>query len=314
MPRKPRIEFEGAFYHVITRGNQRQRIFHDSADFQKYLLLLAVYKNRTGCRIYAYVLMNNHVHLLIETKETPLSKVMQGFNQTYTMYYNRKYRTVGHLFQGRYKAILCDRDAYLLGLLKYIHQNPVRAKATKLLDEYDWSSHHAYTGKNNPLSLVDTDPVLRMFSENKSRARRKYREFMAAQETMARDAVYATVDQRLQGDEYFLEQVKEKSDQQIERGKKKKEHSLVAIAKSVEGMTKVEIKEMQSVTRQRRVTEARRLLSYVARVYGYKKIEIALYLKKDPAAVTLYLREVQEREREIEIVVKVLEQKGASGK
>jgi len=130
MPRKPRIEFAGAFYHVIVRGNQKQRVFKDAADFQKYLLTLTVYKNRAGCRIYAYVLMNNHVHLLVETQDVPLSKVMQGVNQTYTMYFNRKYRTVGHLFQGRYKAILCDRDAYLLGLVKYIHENPLRARTT----------------------------------------------------------------------------------------------------------------------------------------------------------------------------------------
>ena len=258
--------------------------------------------------------MNNHVHLLIEAREIPLSKIMQGFNQTYTMYYNRKYRTVGHLFQGRYKAILCDREAYLLGLLKYIHQNPIRAKAVKMLSEYEWSSHHAYTGKNNPLSLADTDQVLRMFSENKTRARRKYREFMAERETLARDLVYATVDQRLQGDESFIEQVKKKSDQQIEKGKKKKEHSLSSIASAVEVQTGVKIQEMQSATRQRRVTAARRLVSLVARVYGYKKIEIARYLKKDPAAVTLHLREEQERKRDFEPVIAILEQKGKISK
>ena len=86
MPRKPRIEYSGAFYHVIARGNQKQRIFKDAADFQKYLLLLTVYKNRTGSRVYGYILMNNHVHLLVEIRDIPLSKFMQGLNQTYTMY------------------------------------------------------------------------------------------------------------------------------------------------------------------------------------------------------------------------------------
>jgi len=154
MPRKPRIEYEGAFYHVITRGNQRQQIFRDAADFQKYHQFLTIYKNRTRCRVYAYALMNNHVHLLLETADVPLSRIMQGLNQTYTMFFNRKYRTVGHLFQGRYKAILCDRVAYLLGLIKYIHHNPVRAKAAQSPDDYIWTSHHAYTGKNNPLGLT----------------------------------------------------------------------------------------------------------------------------------------------------------------
>jgi len=126
MPRKPRIEYNGAFYHVITRGNQRQKTFKDQADFEKYLQILAIYKNRYHYRLYTYVLMDNHVHLLIETGETPLSKILQGINQSYTLYFNRLYRTVSHLFQGRYKAILCDRDNYLLALLKYIHQNPLR--------------------------------------------------------------------------------------------------------------------------------------------------------------------------------------------
>jgi len=135
---------------------------------------------------------------------------------------------------------------------------------------------------------------------------------MEDQETLAKDAVYATVDQRLQGDESFIEQVKEKSDQQIEVGKKKKEHSLAAIARSVETQASITIKEMQSETRQSRVTDARRLVSLVARVYGYKKVEIAQYLRKDPAAVTLYLKETREREKEVEAVVAMLEKTGGS--
>jgi putative transposase len=140
MARRPRIEYKGAFYHVITRGNQRQDIFTEVSDFQKYLSLLANYKKRYRFRIYAFVLMSNHVHLLLETKEIPLSKVLQGINQSYTMYFNKKYGTIGHLFQGRYKAILCDRDRYLLGLIKYIGHNPVRAQIAKTPRNYRCSS------------------------------------------------------------------------------------------------------------------------------------------------------------------------------
>ncbi len=134
MARKPRIEFHGAFYHVITRGNQRQKIFKDKQDYIRYLAILSDYKERYKYFLYAYVLMNNHVHLLIQTQETPLSKILQGINQRYTIYFNRKYKTIGHLFQGRYKAILCDKDEYLLTLVKYIHNNPVRAGITKESD------------------------------------------------------------------------------------------------------------------------------------------------------------------------------------
>jgi len=208
MPRKPRIEFEGAFYHVVTRGNHRQKIFRDQSDNQKFLRLLTIYKNRHNYHLYAYILMSNHIHLLIETQKTPLSRILQGINQSYTMHFNKKYRTVGHLFQGRYKAILCERDSYLLALLKYIHHNPLRAKIVEELNGYPWSSHFAYTGKSNPLGLVDTDQVLRMFSEKKSKARKRYREFMTDGVSLKKSEVYTTVDQRLQGSEEFVEGTK----------------------------------------------------------------------------------------------------------
>src|SRR4030042_3446734 len=162
MARKPRIEYEGAFYHVIVRGNQRQRIFKDATDYQKYLQILSTYKQRYRFFIYSYMLMSNHVHLLIEVQSNPLSKILQGINQSYTMYFNRRYKTVGHLFQGRYKAILCDRDKYLLQLLKYLHHNPLRARLAESPALYRWSSHRAYIAGTDISGLVDTESVLGM--------------------------------------------------------------------------------------------------------------------------------------------------------
>ena len=147
MARKPRIEFEGALYHVITRGNQRQQIFNATEDYERYLKILEDYKLRYDFLIYAYILMENHVHLLMETKEVPLSKILQGINQRYTMYFNRRYATVGHLFQGRYKAMLCERDSYLLSLVQYIHMNPVRLGRAKSPAAYPWSSHSLISGR-----------------------------------------------------------------------------------------------------------------------------------------------------------------------
>jgi putative transposase len=213
MARKPRIEFEGALYHVITRGNQRQRVFKDMGDHWRYLKILADYKIRYEYALYAYVLMSNHVHLLIETRETPLSKILQGINQSYTMYFNRKYGTVGHLFQGRYKAILCDKDAYLLSLVKYIHLNPMRVGVVKEVEKYPWSSHRVYIerAEGESIGVVDTDQVLRMFSDNKGRARRAYRLYMREREGIRREEVYATVDQRVLGGERFVGEVMEKT-------------------------------------------------------------------------------------------------------
>lgn len=309
MPRKPRIEFSGAFYHVIVRGNQKQRVFKDAADFQKYLLTLTVYKNRTGCRIYAYVLLSNHVHLLIETADIPLSKVMQGVNQTYTMYFNRKYRTVGHLFQGRYKAILCDRDAYLLGLVKYIHQNPLRAKIVDRLDSYPWNSHHAYTGKNNPLSLVDTDQVLRLFSERVSSARRKYREFMADKEGFEKNEVYATIDQRLKGDDEFVDRVLLEHEKTPARPWKRRT-SLETIAAAIEKRHDVSMETLRSPAKDRIAAGARMVFSILASDHGYKAVEIGRYLDKDPTRVTRYLQARSVVENDVREAARFIENAG----
>ena len=124
----------------MSRGNQGQLIFLDDGDRQRYLKLLKELPRQFGCKLYAYVLMDNHVHLLVEVGNLPLSKIMQNLQFRYTQQYNRRYRKVGHLFQGRYKAILCDRDNYLLELVRYIHLNPIRAGLVRRTDRYRWSS------------------------------------------------------------------------------------------------------------------------------------------------------------------------------
>ena len=114
MARRPKVEYPGALYHVITRGNQRQRIFYDDQGRSNYLGLLKNQKEAHGFHVYAYVLMRNHVHMLIETGKVPLSRIMQRLSSAYTQYFNRRHKLSGHLFQGRYKAILCDKESYLL--------------------------------------------------------------------------------------------------------------------------------------------------------------------------------------------------------
>jgi putative transposase len=127
MARKPRLEYPGALLHVIARGNNRQEIFHDDEDRRAYLERLGLYLGEGGVTIYCFCLMSNHVHLLVEVGERSLSQVMQRLLTWHARHHSVKYKRVGHLFQGRYKAILCDKDAYLLELVRYIHLNPVRA-------------------------------------------------------------------------------------------------------------------------------------------------------------------------------------------
>ncbi len=306
MARKPRIEYEGAFYHVITRGNQQQKIFKDSLDYRKFLDILASYKQRYHFHLYAYVLMPNHVHLLIETQDTRLSKTLQGVNQRYTMYYNRRYKTVGHLFQGRYKAILCDRDRYLLALLQYIHHNPLRAKIAESLNQYPWSSYRAYLTQTDISDLINTDQVLRIFSENKGRSRKYYKALMNDGAAVKKEDIYSTIDQRLLGDERFVEEVVERHKGDIKKGRRRKEYTLTQMARTLERQYSVSLEDMQSWGRTKGILTARRLFSILAKEYGYTGREIAAYLQKDPAAVTGYLRRGEDVQKEVDIVINAL--------
>jgi putative transposase len=306
MARKPRIEFEGAFYHVITRGNQRQKVFKDRDDFLKYLNILSDYRIRYKYFLYAFILMNNHVHLLIETQEVPLSKILQGINQSYTTYFNRKYKTVGHLFQGRYKTILCDRDECLLSLVKYIHLNPVRAKIVKTPDEYQWSSHHNYIKKTDGVNIVDTDQVLRMFSEGKQRARKLYIAFMSDGQTVRKEDIYNTIGQRILGSEEFLERVMEKYNGELKKEKRAREYTLYEIAKGIEKVYGITLKQIREKSKSENITLGRRLLNLIAKEYGYKGKEIGQYIRKDPAVITRDLKEKGKLEKEMGKVINAI--------
>lgn len=306
MARKPRIEYEGAFYHIITRGNRREKIFRDKKDFLKYLEILSHYKKRYQFRLYSYVLMSNHVHLLMETGRVPLSKIKQGINQCYTTYFNRMYKTVGHLFQGRYKAVLCDRERYLLSLIKYIHFNPLRAKMVKKLQEYQWSSHRYYTGIQKRSGIVDEEIVLRMFSEDKAASRRLYKEFMEDGIDVKRDDVYTTIDQRVLGGEEFVDMVMEKHDGDIRNEKKAKEYKLDEIARGVEKVSGVTLKQMRKHNKSKDVTSTRTLFILLAGEYGYMGKEIAEYVKRDPAIISTAHKERKRLEADLERVIRSL--------
>lgn len=179
MARQLRIEFEGAFYHITSRGNMREKVFFEDKDKEKFLEILERTKERYGYLLHAYTLMDNHYHLLIETSKANISQIMQNINTSYTVYINKKYRRSGHLFQGRFKAIIVDKDEYLLALSRYIHLNPVRAKKVKRPEDYKWTSYNAFIG-NGANALVDTPDTLSYFSDKKRKAENAYRGFIEA--------------------------------------------------------------------------------------------------------------------------------------
>lgn len=178
MARPLRIEFAGALYHITSRGNERKAIYFDDADFEKFLSILGKVCERYNWMVYAYCLMGNHYHLLLETPEANLSMGMRQLNGTFTQAINRKYQRVGHLFQGRFKAILVDKDAYLLELSRYVVLNPVRANMVQSLDDWPWSSWHVMTGKAAPPDWLYTDALLAMFAKQATVARKKYVKFV----------------------------------------------------------------------------------------------------------------------------------------
>lgn len=161
MARRPRLFAPGVIYHVIARGNHQEAIFLRGMDYHAYLLRLALYQGRDGVRLYAYCLMPNHVHLLLRAGGEPLSRFMQSLQQSHAQRFNRLYDKVGHLFQGRYTALICDTDEYLVTLVRYIHRNPVEAGLAKVPGAYPYSSHRPYC-RGLQTAVVDPVPVLNM--------------------------------------------------------------------------------------------------------------------------------------------------------
>lgn len=209
MGRPLRIEFPGALYHITSRGNEKKEIYRDDLDRMKFLEILKDYHDRYGILIHSYILMDNHYHLILETPKGNLLKIMHGINGSYTGYFNRRHKRAGHLFQGRYKAILVDKDSYLVQLSRYIHLNPVRTAIVEKPQQYKWSSYQAYIGKDKEHKWVEYSWVLSTFGEKRKRARSKYQEYV---EEVLKESIENPLKnlqgQILLGEDKFIEKIK----------------------------------------------------------------------------------------------------------
>ncbi len=179
MSRPLRIEFAGALYHVTSRGDGREDIFLDDSDRKLFLEVLAEVSERFNWTVHSYCLMGNHYHLLLETPDGNLSKGMRQLNGVYTQRFNRKHKRVGHVFQGRYKAIIVQKQTYLLELARYIVLNPVRARMVRSAKDWPWSSYRASAGLADCPSWLTTDWILSAFSAKRAVAIEHYRAFVA---------------------------------------------------------------------------------------------------------------------------------------
>lgn len=178
MARQLRIEYPGAFYHVFSRGNQKQPIFLSDDDMFFFLKCLREAHEKFGVIVHVYCLMPNHYHLILETPLGNLSSMMHFLNTAYTIYFNKKHKRCGHLFQGRYKSILIEAESYAQELSKYIHLNPVRSEIVDLPEKYPWSSYEYYRGTAIPDKWLETGFVLSLFGEHVEEARKAYVEFV----------------------------------------------------------------------------------------------------------------------------------------
>ena len=170
MPRIARERSKSGIYHVMLRGANRQEIFHDEEDCKRFLETVERYKKESEMRVHGWCLMGNHVHLLLQEGKEELAMTMKRIGVSFAWYYNWKYKTTGHVFQDRYKSENIENDEYLLAVIRYIHQNPVKAGMVNKPDDWRWSSCQGYYGNDcYPPCLLDSDLILGIFSEDRSR-------------------------------------------------------------------------------------------------------------------------------------------------
>ena len=260
MARKPRVHYPGALYHVTLRGNSGQTIFFDDRDRTRFCFLVQEGIERFAHRIHAFCLMTNHVHLAIQVGDIPLSRILQNLSFRYTRWVNWRQNRTGHLFQGRYKAVLVDAEAYLLELTRYIHLNPVRAGIVKEPEGYPWSGHRAYLGLET-IPWVTTDWVLSHFSGRLSAARRAYGRFISEGKGGGYQEEYyrgSGTDNRILGDDTFVVRVLgQKEAMQTSKA------TLDGVIKEVCRHYSVMERNLEGSSRDRRLSEARGMAAWL---------------------------------------------------
>lgn len=286
MARRPRVEVPGALYHVIVRGNERKAIFRDDADREHYLSRLAHYRERFGFGLIAYCLMDNHVHLAIEMGPVRLSRVMLAVQSSYTQWFNRRHDRVGHLFQGRYKAYIVEKDRYLHALLRYIHRNPVEAGIVARPELHRWSSDRPYRSGRGP-EWLDCDRGLALLSGTRAAAIARYRRLMGDPDPESYEAV-RSVGQIVKGDDVFARRMLEKAD---DRELVRRSLRVEAVAREVADEWKLDLGYLRSVSRRREASQARAIVGHLGKTYaGIPYARTAKYFHRDASTLTRDIR------------------------
>jgi putative transposase len=299
MARPLRIEYPGAYYHVTSRGNERKAIFRDDQDRENCLELLGRCVEEFHLRLHCYVLLSNHYHLLVETPKGGLNRALRYLNGVYTQTFNRRHKRVGHLFQGRYKAILVDKESYLLELSRYVHLNSWRLK--KSLDPFSfrWSSLAAYVGRTGTPKWLTVTEVLAYFG---NQGKRGYKEFIIDGMKSGFKTPWDEVrGQAMIGSEDFVEEVASKhlGSRQIKGGEESGLRELVGIS-AEEVLDEVaryfRITSQEVRHREQKYTDARYVASLMLRRYCLMSLrEIGERVGLHYSAVGNAVRQIRER-------------------
>jgi REP element-mobilizing transposase RayT len=292
MARKPRIYYPGALYHVIFRGNAGQSVFSGDVDRYRFFLLLQEGTCRFGYRVHAFCLMDNHIHLALQAGDLPLSKGMQNLAFRFTRWMNFREGRAGHLFQGRYKAILVDSDAYLLELIRYLHCNPVRAAMVVSPDEYRWSSHRAYLGEET-LPWLTTDLVLAQFYDDRASSRSAYNAFMTdgVGEGYRKEFQCGSHEGRILGDDRFADTVLALADGAPHRSKNAELLKEVVLREF--GCT---MKELGTRSQKKSLGQARAVLGWLAVQTGTETLTgVGKWIGRDVVTMSAAVRRLAER-------------------
>ncbi|GAC18143.1 transposase [Paraglaciecola arctica] len=308
MPRPQRIEYENAFYHVMNRGRERHTIFHGDEYYLCFLDTIAQAQQRFKCIVHAYCLMGNHYHLLIETPNANLSRIMRHINGVYTQRYNRLKLIDGPLFRGRYKAILIDHEAYLLQLSRYIHRNPIETKVplVEQLEDYPWSSYPAYVGKVKPINFLKRDTIYKMLGHKQHY--KDYRKFVM----QGIDEQTATFHRKgnmsaVFGDEAFKKWVYDELLPELTAEGKSRviqpNLTIQQVTEAVAAYYKTSTKELLKVSKGPQTeNEARKIAMYLCQELAAAKLcEIAEYFNLNHAgSVSFITHQIRQKKRENE--------------
>ena len=291
MARPPRLEFPGAVYHVVVRGNEQRAIFRDDVDRERYLERLAHYREKFDFRLLAFCLMTNHVHLAMRASRFPLSRFMAGLQSSYTQWFNRRHKRVGHLFQGRYKAFLVQEDPYLLALVRYIHENPQSARLAERAEDYAWCSDQYYRRGRGP-TWLDLDEALAIFGPQRGMAVRAYIELMARGEGPSYEDL-RSIGQVVKGEEEFAFQRFEEAGIVEPKLRGLSESRVVA---AVAGALGIAVKDLRGPGRKRSFSEARAVAGYLGkRLGGISWNRMARYVRRDGSTLVRDIGHLEQR-------------------